>query len=139
MYFSRLKLFDFYIKYIQYYIVLNLALRYICLKNHKMSMAFERIKTVDGHQYKYLVENKWENGKVKQKILKYLCRVDKGKPTAPELNETSAPVLEKVVTYSENSEKNGYIFIGRHLPLGKYRIVLYELPKEGSQIVYSGF
>jgi len=42
-------------------------------------MAFERIKTVKGHNYKYLVENVRENGKVKQKIIKNLGRVDKPK------------------------------------------------------------
>lgn len=40
-------------------------------------MAFERIKKVGGHEYKYLVENKRINGKVKQKTVKYLGRVDK--------------------------------------------------------------
>jgi hypothetical protein len=41
------------------------------------TMAFERIKTVNGHQYKYLVENVRENGKTKQKIVKYFGRIDK--------------------------------------------------------------
>ena len=40
-------------------------------------MAFERIKTVNGHEYKYLVESVRINGKVKQKTVKYLGRVDK--------------------------------------------------------------
>ncbi len=40
-------------------------------------MSFERIKTVKGHQYKYLVENYREAGKNKQRILKYYGRVDK--------------------------------------------------------------
>ncbi len=45
-------------------------------------MTFERIKIVKGHQYKYLVENVRENGKVKQKIIKYLGRVDKKRAMA---------------------------------------------------------
>lgn len=40
-------------------------------------MTFKRIKTVGGHKYEYLVENVREDGKVKQKIVKYLGRVDK--------------------------------------------------------------
>ena len=40
-------------------------------------MVFERIKTVNGHKYKYLVKNVREDDKVKQKIVKYLGRVDK--------------------------------------------------------------
>lgn len=40
-------------------------------------MSFERIKTIKGHQYKYEVESIRENGKVKQRIVKYFGRVDK--------------------------------------------------------------
>ena len=40
-------------------------------------MAFERIKTVNGHKYRYLVKNVREDGKVKQKIVRYLGRIDK--------------------------------------------------------------
>lgn len=35
-------------------------------------MSFVRIKTINGNQYYYLVENKRENGVVRQKCLKYL-------------------------------------------------------------------
>lgn len=41
------------------------------------TMSFERIKKVNGHEYKYLVENTRVDGKIKQKIIKYLGRVDK--------------------------------------------------------------
>lgn len=35
-------------------------------------MAFERIKWRDGRGYRYLVENKRVNGKVVQKVIRYL-------------------------------------------------------------------
>ncbi len=41
-------------------------------------MVFERIITVSGHQYKYLVMNVREGKKIRQKTIKYLGRVDKG-------------------------------------------------------------
>lgn len=41
-------------------------------------MVFERIITVNGHQYKYLVMNVRDGNKVRQKTIKYLGRVDKG-------------------------------------------------------------
>lgn len=53
-------------------------------------MAFERIKTVKGKQYKYLVENVRENGKVKQKIVKYLGRADK-EPVKPNVEGYTLP------------------------------------------------
>lgn len=40
-------------------------------------MAFIRIKKIAGHEYKYLVVNVRKNGKVKQKVLKYLGKVEK--------------------------------------------------------------
>jgi transposase len=39
-------------------------------------MAYERIKTVYGRQYRYIVEGKRVNGKVKQRVVKYLGPVD---------------------------------------------------------------
>jgi len=39
-------------------------------------MAYDRIKTVYGRQYRYIVEGKRVNGKVKQKVVKYLGPVD---------------------------------------------------------------
>lgn len=53
-------------------------------------MAFERIKTVKGKKYKYLVENVRENGKVKQKIVKYLGRADK-EPVKPNVEGFTIP------------------------------------------------
>lgn len=41
-------------------------------------MVFERVVTVKGHHYRYLVMNVREGKKVKQTTLKYLGRVDKG-------------------------------------------------------------
>jgi hypothetical protein len=35
-------------------------------------MAYIRTKTIYGRQYRYLVEGKWVDGKVVQKVLKYL-------------------------------------------------------------------
>ncbi len=95
-------------------------------------MSFERIKKIKGKKYRYLVENVRIDGKVKQKVLEYRGKVEttyesnKDKPTAP------APILDKIVTFSSQSKRNGNIYIGRNLPLGKYRMVLYELPKESS-------
>lgn len=40
-------------------------------------MSFIRTKKIKGHEYKYEVENYRENGKVKQRILKYIGRKDK--------------------------------------------------------------
>ncbi len=44
-------------------------------------MAYEVIKTVKGHQYRYEVESYRENGKVKQRILKNLGRADRVEQT----------------------------------------------------------
>src|SRR5450759_32853 len=40
-------------------------------------MSFETIKTIKGHKYGYTVESYREDGKTKQRILKYHGRVDK--------------------------------------------------------------
>jgi hypothetical protein len=39
-------------------------------------MAYERTKTIYGRKYRYLVEGKWVDGKVVQKVLRYLGPVD---------------------------------------------------------------
>ena len=39
-------------------------------------MAYIRTKTIYGKQYRYLVERKWVDGKVVQKVLKYLGRAE---------------------------------------------------------------
>ena len=39
-------------------------------------MAYERIKTIYGRQYRYLVEGKWVDGKVMQRVIKYLGPVE---------------------------------------------------------------
>lgn len=44
-------------------------------------MAYEVIKTIKGHQYKYLVESYRQDGKVKQRILKNLGRADRVEQT----------------------------------------------------------
>ncbi len=67
-------------------------------------MVFERIKTVKGHQYKYEVESVRENGKIKQKIVKYLGRVDK-----PEVSLTSFLKKSTIKVVADN----GQITIGR--------------------------
>ena len=40
-------------------------------------MAYIRTKKIKGRLYYYLVEGRWENGKCKQKVLKYLGSADK--------------------------------------------------------------
>lgn len=62
-------------------------------------MSFERIKKVNGHEYKYLVENvrDKESGKVKQKIIKYIGRVDKS--SKPEI----VPEV-KIPEYTDDKE-----------------------------------
>ncbi len=35
-------------------------------------MAFLRKKEIKGHEYWYIVENRWVDGKPRQKVLKYL-------------------------------------------------------------------
>lgn len=42
-------------------------------------MAFERIKIIKGHEYRYRVKSVRKNGKVRQEIVEYLGRVDKDK------------------------------------------------------------
>lgn len=53
-------------------------------------MAFERIKTIKGRKYRYLVEGKRVDDKVKQKVLKYLGPVEpvkeKKRKKAPRLS-----------------------------------------------------
>ena len=44
-------------------------------------MAFVRTKKVKGQQYAYLVENSWQNGTAKQKVSKYLGKVEKPEKT----------------------------------------------------------
>lgn len=39
-------------------------------------MAFVRIKKIKGKEYAYLVKNVWKDGKVKQKTLKYLGKIN---------------------------------------------------------------
>ncbi len=65
-------------------VMLTLASQSLLLCSAKVTtMVFQRIKTVKGHQYRYEVENVRENGKVKQKILKYFGRADKERPVPP--------------------------------------------------------
>lgn len=66
-------------------------------------MAFERIKTVRGKKYKYLVENVWENGKTKQKIIKYFGRADK----QPELPTTSGAIIPDGIYYFAQDSCSG--------------------------------
>ncbi len=64
------------------------------------TMPFERIKTIKGHQYKYLVENVRENGKTKQNILKYFGRVDKeqtDQESTPTSEERNIQIAKKIV------------------------------------------
>ena len=42
-------------------------------------MSFVRIKKIKGKEYAYLVENTWDKGKVRQKTLKYLGKINKFK------------------------------------------------------------
>jgi hypothetical protein len=39
---------------------------------------FERTKKINGHEYRYLVKSVREDGKIKQKVIKYLGKVEEG-------------------------------------------------------------
>ena len=41
-----------------------------------MTMSFERIKKIKGHEYRYLVKSVRVDGKVKQVFVKYLGKLD---------------------------------------------------------------
>lgn len=60
-------------------------------------MSFIRIKKVHGREYRYEVEGFRENGKVKQRVLKYLGPVIPVKPDTPKwiFKKTSAIVQKK--------------------------------------------
>lgn len=55
-------------------------------------MAFLRKKTIKGKQYLYEVENTWENGHVRQKVLRYVGPVNPIRKRKP---ETPAPADDK--------------------------------------------
>ena len=64
---------------------------------------FVRTKKIKGQRYAYLVQNKWVDGQVKQKVKKYL-----GKVYSPEkISET--PFYEQHVNYDENENHKNMI------------------------------
>ncbi|HWQ96191.1 MAG TPA: hypothetical protein VN368_02340 [Candidatus Methylomirabilis sp.] len=48
---------------------------------------FERIKKINGHEYRYLVKSVREDGKIKQKVIKYLGKVTPSQEEKPEREE----------------------------------------------------
>ena len=53
-------------------------------------MSFLRRKTIKGKQYLYEVENTWENGHVRQKVLRYVGPVNPiRKRKQPQATETT--------------------------------------------------
>jgi hypothetical protein len=55
-------------------------------------MSFLRRKTIKGRQYLYEVENTWEDGHVRQKVLRYVGPVT---PIRKRKAEPAAPAEEK--------------------------------------------
>ncbi|CAG0968571.1 MAG: hypothetical protein MPEBLZ_00756 [Candidatus Methanoperedens nitroreducens] len=51
---------------------------------------FERIKKINGHEYRYLVKSVRVDGKIKQKVIKYLGKVipNQEDPKLPEIKAT---------------------------------------------------
>lgn len=84
-----------------------------------MLMSFIRTKKIKGHEYQYEVESSRVNGKVKQKVLKYLGRVDADKPIITPAAKNRA--VSKV-------HKNGmaWVYAGRRLA-GKSIKVTFEV------------
>lgn len=71
-------------------------------------MVFIRDKKVKGHSYAYLVKNTWDNsnGKVKQKIIKYLGRSSKVTlKDIPEDFQEDPNILSFIACHSSNAEK----------------------------------
>lgn len=71
-------------------------------------MSFIATKKIKGHEYRYLVENVRINGKVKQKILQYLGRVDPAKP------KSFIPTIKKA-TPRVHANGGAWISISRKL------------------------
>jgi MerR family transcriptional regulator, light-induced transcriptional regulator len=71
-------------------------------------LVFIRDKKVKGHSYAYLVKNTWDNsnGKVKQKIIKYLGRSSKVTlKDIPEDFQEDPNILSFIACHSSNAEK----------------------------------
>lgn len=71
-------------------------------------MVFIRDKKVKGHSYAYLVKNTWDNsnGKVKQKIIKYLGRSSKVTlKDIPEDFQEDPNIVSFIACHSSNAEK----------------------------------
>lgn len=71
-------------------------------------MVFIRDKKVKGHSYAYLVKNTWDNsnGKVKQKIIKYLGRSSKVTlKDIPQDFQEDPNILSFIACHSSNAEK----------------------------------
>ena len=51
---------------------------------------FVRIKKINGHEYRYLVKSVREDGKIKQKVIKYLGKVI---PNQEDPNGTSTTTM----------------------------------------------
>ena len=47
---------------------------------------FERIKKINGHEYRYLVKSVRVDGKIKQKVIKYLGKVIPDEPQGRDMS-----------------------------------------------------
>lgn len=69
-------------------------------------MSFIRTKKIKGHVYRYLVESVRVNGKIKQRVLKYLGRADEDMPVVH-------PVTKNRAVPKVNNKGVVTIYVGR--------------------------
>jgi hypothetical protein len=64
---------------------------------------FERIKKINGHEYRYLVKSVRVDGKIKQKVIKYLGKADPLEVSGGEGTDTAAGRVQsrKKVTFQD--------------------------------------
>lgn len=74
-------------------------------------MSFIRTKKIKGHEYKYEVENFRMDGKVRQRILRYMGRADAEKPIIP--GSVFKTVIVKVMKTGQASVYIGRKYIGK--------------------------